>query len=418
VFQGKFNVATQGLRQPGSALKPIVYATAFQKGYTPSSLTMDVPTEFPGGAGQKPYEPKNYDGKFRGPVLYRMALANSINVSAVKVLALVGVRDMLDNAYRMGLTTLEPTTYNLQRFGLSIALGGGEVKLIDLVSAYGVFGAGGKRHEPVSILEVKDRSGKTLYKNQQTKGEQVIEPTVSYLISQILSDNAARSDVFGPNSWLNINGKVVSVKTGTTDDKRDNWTVGFTKGIVIGVWVGNNDNSQMNPKLASGITGAAPIWNRMMKEALRNYPDGLPDKPDEILELEIDAYGGGLPRDGRPTRKEFFIQGTEPTSQASIYQKLKISRRESGKLASDDEVRVGEYDEKDFVVFTEDDPVSADGTNRWQQGISKWLETVSDSLYKPPTEKSGVSISQNPTPEMGITATPSPTPTETPTPTP
>jgi hypothetical protein len=156
----------------------------------------------------------------------------------------------------------------------------------------------------------------------------------------------------------------------------------------------------------------------MMKEALRNYPDGLPDKPDEILELEIDAYGGGLPRDGRPTRKEFFIQGTEPTSQASIYQKLKISRRESGKLASDDEVRVGEYDEKDFVVFTEDDPVSADGTNRWQQGISKWLETVSDSLYKPPTEKSGVSISQNPTPEMGITATPSPTPTETPTPTP
>lgn len=411
-FGGKFNVAVQGLRQPGSALKPFVYATLLQKGYTPSSIIMDVPTQFPGGAGQEPYEPKNYDSKFRGPVQMRYALANSINVTAVKGLALAGVRDMLENGYNMGLVTLEPTTYNLQRFGLAISLGGGEVHLIDLTSAYGVFGAGGVKHVPIAILEVKDKNGKTLFKNQKTKGEQIIEPTVSYLISHILSDNDARKEVFGPNSWLNIAGKTVSVKTGTTDDKRDNWTVGYTKGVVAGVWVGNNDNHPMNPKLASGVTGAAPIWNRIMKEALRTYPDGLPDKPNDIIELEIDAYGGGLPRDGKPTRKEFFIKGTEPTSQSNIYQRLKVSKSDNNKLASDSEVSSGQYDERDFIVLAEDDPVSSDGVNRWQQGIDKWLETINDPLYKYPREKSGNVVNNNPTP------TPQPAATETPTPTP
>ena len=419
-FQGKFNVAVQGLRQPGSALKPLVYAAAFERGYTPSSIVMDVPTSFPGGKDEKPYEPKNYDGKFRGPVQMRFALGNSVNVTAVKTLGMVGVRDMLQLAYDMGLHTLEPTTENMNRFGLSLALGGGEVRLIELTSAYGVFATGGVRQEPVGILKIEDKNGKTVFEFKQKKGDQILDKNVAFLISHILSDNNARVDVFGPNSWLHIAGKEVAVKTGTTDDKRDNWTVGFTKEVVIGVWVGNNDNSPMNEKLASGVTGAAPIWNRIMREALKTYSDGITDKPSDIDAIEIDALAGGLPKDGRPVRSEYFIKGTEPTSSSSVYQRLKISRRQSGKLASDDEVRVGDYEEKEYIVWTEDDPVSGDGKNRWQEGINTWVKDHPDPLYRVPTEKSDVKIEDKKEEEKKEDPTPTPTnsPSETPTPTP
>ena len=431
-FEGKFNVAAQGMRQPGSALKPVVYAAAFQEGYTPASLIMDVPTEFPGGEGQKPYDPKNYDGKFRGPVQMRFALANSINVSAVKTLALTGVEDMLQTAYSMGLKTLEPTKENMSRFGLSVALGGGEVTLLDLTSAYGVFATAGVRHEPVTILQVKDRSGKTIFDHKQTRGEQVLEPEIAFLISDILADNNARKDVFGPNSWLNIAAKTVAVKTGTTDDKRDNWTVGFTKEITIGVWVGNNDNSPMDPKLASGTSGAAPIWNRVMREALRNHGDGFIERPDSVIQRDVDALGGGLPKDGEPTRKEYFIEGTEPARQSAVYQTIKLSRRQQGKRASDDEIRVGDYDERNYIVFSENDPISSDGRNRWQEGIDKWLETVSEDRYKPPKEVSDVTIQEEkkdeekkeeekkeePTPTRDSDPTPTEDAAESPTPSP
>lgn len=417
---GKFNVAVQGLRQPGSAIKPITYAIVLEKGYTAATLVMDVATEFPGATEDKPYKPENYDGKFRGPVQLRFALGNSINLAAVKVLALVGVQDMLKTGYEMGLATLEPTTENIRRFGLSITLGGGEVYLIDLTSAFGVFAVGGIRHEPTAILKVEDTKGHKIFEQKQTSGKRVLSEEVSFIISHILSDNNSRIDVFGPNSWLKIGDKTVAVKTGTTDDKRDNWTVGYTKDIVIGVWVGNNDNSAMNPKLASGVTGAAPIWNRVMREALSTYSDGIIDKPDDVIAMQIDALGGGLPKDGQPTRSEYFIKGTEPTSISPIYQKLKLSRRESGKLASKDEIRVGDYDEKDFIVFHEDDPVSGDGKNRWQEGINKWLEGNSDPKYHPPTEESGIVIKEEtPTPtEKPEEPTQTPTPTFTPTPTP
>src|SRR3989344_4754915 len=419
-FQGKFNVAVQGLRQPGSALKPLVYAAAFERGYTPSSIVMDVPTSFPGGKDEKPYEPKNYDGKFRGPVQMRFALGNSVNVTAVKTLGMVGVKDMLQLAYDMGLHTLEPTTENMNRFGLSLALGGGEVRLIELTSAYGVFATGGVRQEPVGILKIEDKNGKTVFEFKQKKGDQILDKNVAFLISHILSDNNARVDVFGPNSWLHIAGKEVAVKTGTTDDKRDNWTVGFTKEVVIGVWVGNNDNSPMNEKLASGVTGAAPIWNRIMREALKTYSDGITDKPSDIDAIEIDALAGGLPKDGRPSRSEYFIKGTEPTSVSPVYQKLKISRRQQGKLASDDEVRVGDYEEKDYIVWTEDDPVSGDGKNRWQEGINAWTKDHPDPMYRVPTEKSDVKIEEKKEEEKKEDPTPTPTstPSETPTPTP
>ncbi|MBI3955376.1 transglycosylase domain-containing protein, partial [Candidatus Gottesmanbacteria bacterium] len=223
-FQGKFDVVSMGYRQPGSALKPITYAAAFNKGYTPSYLLMDVETRFHGGADNKDYVPKNYDNKFRGPVQLRFALANSINVPAVKLTALTGIKDILKTASDMGITTLSPTDDNVKRFGLSLTLGGGEVRLLDLASAYGVFATGGMRHDPIVILKITDSIGKTLYEYKPSIGKRVLNEDVSFLISDILSDNDSRKEVFGLNSYLYIPSHDVAVKTGTTDDKRDNWT--------------------------------------------------------------------------------------------------------------------------------------------------------------------------------------------------
>lgn len=387
-FQGKFDVVSMGYRQPGSALKPITYAVAFSKGYTPSSLIMDVETHFPGGARQEDYIPKNYDNKYRGPVQIRMALANSINIPAVKMTAMVGIKDILKTSYDMGLTTLEPTDQNVSKLGLSLTLGGGEVRLLDLVPAYGVLATGGIKNDPVSILRVTDNSGKTLFEHKRAAGKRVLEEDVSFLLSDILSDNQARSEVFGTRSYLYIPGKTVAVKTGTTDDKRDNWTIGYTPSIVAGVWVGNNDNSAMDPKLASGATGAAPIWNRVVREALKNHSDEKFTQPESVISQDIDAYGGGLPKEGKPQRREYFIKGTEPTAVAPIYKKLKLSKSDNNKLANAVEIATGSYDEKEFIVFEESDPTSRDSQNLWMEGISKWLEGQSDPVFHPPTQTS------------------------------
>jgi membrane peptidoglycan carboxypeptidase len=364
---GKFNVATQGLRQPGSTLKPITYALAFEKGYTPASVLMDVKTVFPNQGG-KDYIPQNYDGKFRGPVQLRFALGNSINIPAVKLLAIVGLKSFLQKAYEMGLSNFAPNLENLSRFGLSITLGGGETNLLELTSAFSVFATGGIKKETFSILEIKDFKGKTIFKAKPKKEKRVLSEEVSFLISHILSDNNARIEVFGPNSFLKIPGKTVAVKTGTSDDKRDNWAVGFTKSIVIGVWVGNNDNSPMSPNIASGITGASPIWYYLMKKILEKYPDGIIEKPEKVKALQIDAFLGGLPKEGFPVRSEYFIEGTEPKEISPFYK------------------RVGD---KDYVIIKETDPVSTDGVNRWQQGIDDWVKSQSDEKYHPPeiTEK-------------------------------
>ncbi len=385
-YDGKYNVTT-ALRQPGSALKPITYAAAFQKGFTPSSIIMDVETHFPGGSGNKDYIPKNYDGKFRGPVQLRYALGNSINISAVKLLSYVGIKDMLYTAYNMGLTTLEPTEQNISRLGLSVTLGGGEVRLIELVNAFAPFATGGISQEPVAILKVTDSKGKVLFEHKKGSGKKVLGEDIAFLISNILSDNSARLEVFGPRSWLNISGKKVAVKTGTTDDKKDNLTVGYTTGFVLGTWVGNNDNSEMDSSLASGVTGAAPIWNRIMTEALNTYESAEFKKPSNIVEIEIDSFGGGLPVPGQSTRKEYYIKGTEPTRQSSIYKKIKISKS-SGKLANAVEIAQGNYDEKEFIVFEEKDTISTDGKNRYQEGINAWVEKQPDPKYHPPGESS------------------------------
>ncbi len=388
---GKWNVATSN-RQPGSTLKPIVYASAFQKGYTPATVIMDVPTEFHGNWANN-YEPVNYDGVFRGPVQVRFALGNSYNIPAVKMLAMVGVKDFLTLADDMGIHSLEPTEERMQNLGLSVALGGGDVRLIDLANAYTVFARGGTAHELQFVDEIVDFDGKKIYerKEKENKNERVLSEQVSYLISHILSDNNARVDTFGYSSGLVIPGKTVAVKTGTTDDKKDNWAVGYTTTVTVAAWVGNNDNTPMNRQIASGVTGATPIWNRVMEYSLRFYEHGIMLMPEDITAMEIDAWLGGLPREGEPTRIEYFIDGTEPNDISSYYRKVKISK-ENGKLANEVEIRAGNYEEKDLVVFAETDPISLDGRNRWQEAIDVWVSEQEDGRFLGSIEKSDARV--------------------------
>lgn len=410
---GKFNAAL-GLRQPGSTVKPITYATALEKGYTLATVLTDIKTIFPTQGG-KDYIPENYDGKYRGPIQLRFALGNSINVVSVKLLAMIGIDSFLKKAYDMGLTTFAPVAENLRRFGLSITLGGGETTLLDLTSAFSTFSTGGIKRESLAILEISDFNGKKIFKQIKTKEKRVLSHEVAFLISHTLSDNNARVEVFGPRSYLNIPGKTVAVKTGTTDDKRDNWAVGYTKSITVGVWVGNNDNSKMDPRIASGATGASPIFYRLMIELLKTYEDGIPEKPDKVKAFTIDAYLGGLPKEGYPTRVEYFIEGTEPKEISPYYKKMKISKK-NGKLANEEEIKKGEFEEKEFIVITETDPVSTDGVNRWQEAINQWAKEQKDEKYHLPNEVSDYKFDQEPT--VIPTLTPSPqSPTLTPTPT-
>ncbi len=386
-YDGQYNVAL-ALRQPGSAIKPVNYVTALRRGYTASTLLLDTPTEFPGGANNPPYKPENYDGKFRGPVQVRFALANSLNVPAVKMLALGGIKEMLKTAYNMGLTTLEPTNDNLNRFGLSLTLGGGEVRLLDLTSAYGAFANGGLRYDPVAILKVEDPKGKVVDEYKPAEGRKILDPGEAFIISNILSDNGARTDVFGPNSALNIPGRTVAAKTGTTNDMRDNWTVGWTPQVVVGVWVGNNDNSPIK-RLASGISGAAPIWRRIMLEALRGKPDASFAMSDNIVTAEVDSLSGFRAHDGYASRTEYFIRGTEPAGDDPVHKKLKVCRSE-GRLVTPSQIAAGDYEEKEYFILEEEDPFAAAGEeNRWQKGIGEWILTQGDWRYNPPSDYCG-----------------------------
>lgn len=387
-YDGQVNVTT-ALRQPGSSFKPFTYVTAFKKGYSPASLIMDVPTVFPGGAGQQDYTPVNYDGKYRGPVQMRYALGNSLNVPAVKTLALSGIKDVLKTAYEMGITSLPPTDETLKRVGLSLTLGGGETRLIDMTAAYSAFANTGYKVEPVAILKVEDANGKVLEDNTPQKGKRVLTEEQAFLINSILSDNSARKEIFGPNSLLNISGKNVMVKTGTTNDKRDNWTFGGNGNAMVGVWVGNNDNSPML-NVASGVSGASPIWRKILLEALNGKPDKPFTPPSGVVQASVDAVSGFAAHDGFASRTEYFIKGTEPgTDTVHVY--LKVCKSD-GKLASPSDVAGGNYDNKEFYVFKEEDPTAGiGGQNRWQEGILSWLGGQADSKYHPPSEYCGTS---------------------------
>ena len=378
---GNVNVTTR-LRQPGSSIKPFTYVAGFKQGYTASYMLMDVPTTFPGGANLPEYKPGNYDGKYRGPIQVRYALGSSINVPAVKMLQLVGVDKMLKTAYDMGLTTLESTVENRNRFGLSVTLGGGEVRLLELTSAYGVFASSGVRHDPVGILKVEDKTGKVMEEWKPTDGNKVLSPEEAYLMSNILSDDSARALVFSRGSLLAIPGHEVAVKTGTTDDKRDNWTVGYTPDIVIGVWVGNNDNSPMSPSLSSGLTGAAPIWNRAIKTFLEGKPRNSFNRPPGIVGAEVDSLSGKLPGDNtEEKRPEIFIKGTVPAEVDDVHVQLEICE-EDDNLANDDCKDDGKSDEKLFIVIKEP-------REDWQKNTDEWIEKEKkdDEMWNPPDEE-------------------------------
>ncbi len=373
VFDPNENVVLDN-RQPGSATKPITYALGIKKGYTAATVLEDVQTNFPGGFGQPNYTPVNYDGKFRGPIQVRYALANSVNIPAVKMLAMVGVKDDMDLAYRMGLSNWEPTQDNVNNVGLSLTLGGREVTLLDMATAFTVFANQGTRHDPVSILKVTDSSGKTLYEYHPDDGVKVLEPSITYVISDILADNGARSMEFGTNSGLNIPGYTVSVKTGTTDEKRDNWAIGYTPSYLVGVWVGNNDRTPMNPVISSGITGATPIWHDLMLRSLKGKGNETYSKPDNVVQIDVDGLMGGQPHGGAPTRKEYFVKGTEPNAPSPAYQNLKVCQNNPHRLANDGE----SADQKDVIQLKEDDPT---GANTWQSGIDQWVLTAPNPQF-------------------------------------
>ena len=382
-YDGKVNV-TLSLRQPGSAIKPVTYATAFKKGYTASSLIMDVETIFPGSGDQPDYVPVNYDGNYNGPMQLRFALGNSINLPAVKLLALVGIENMLVTASDLGISTLAPTKENMRRLGLSVTLGGGEVRLLELTSAYSAFANEGFRVDPIAILKVEDREGKILFEQKGPKKKKVFSEGVAFLVSHILSDNNARLLTFGSRNALTVSGRTVAVKTGTTNDKRDNWTVGWTPQIVVGVWVGNNDNSPMK-QVTSGISGAAPIWREIIQESLKGKPNLGFTAPESVVTAEVDAISGYRTHDGYPSRMEYFIKGTEPNGEDPVHAKLKICRGED-KLATSVQVARGEYEEKEYFVFEEKDPFSIDDINRWQQGIDEWIKTQGEPRYHAPRD--------------------------------
>lgn len=344
---GNFNVTTS-LRQPGSAIKPLNYAIGIEnKKVTPATLFLDTPTCFQ-VPGQKPYCPVNYDGKFHGPVQLRFALGNSFNIPAVKMMALNGVETMVASSSAMGISTFkDPSNY-----GLSLTLGGGEVTMLDMAEAFGVFANEGIRRDLISILKVEDVNGQILQEFKDHNfipdvdkqlsypssilitGPRVLSSETAFLISHILLDNNARSEMFGTSSFLVVPKHTVSVKTGTTDDKRDNWTVGFTPNFLVTAWVGNNDNSPMHPLLTSGVTGAAPIWNKIMSSVLKNQPDLWPKQPEDIVGAQICSLSGNLapnsdpnsPDKGCNIRYEYFLKGTIPKDRENLKQTIAIDK--------------------------------------------------------------------------------------------
>ena len=381
-IDGEVNVVTR-LRQPGSSIKPLVYATAFDEGYTPSYVLMDTVTEFPGKDENTPYEPKNYDGEEHGLLHLRDALASSINVPAVKLLALVGVKDVLTQGYKMGMGSLEPTRENLSRLGLSMALGGGEIRLLDMATAYSAFANGGSKVEPVFILKIEDPDGEVVYEYKPVKQEKVLDERVAFLINHILSDNNARLITFGVNSYLNMGDRAVAVKTGTTNDMRDNWTIGWTRDRIVGVWVGNNDNSPMKG-VASGVSGASPIWRKEMLEVLAKTPDRPWEIPNGVEQVELDKVSGYPAHDGFESYTEWIISGTLPTGEDPIHRKIEVCPGQTDKLAGILQVAQGNYDEKEVIDIKESDPLT--DRDLWQKAIDGWISRQADEKYRVPTE--------------------------------
>ncbi len=316
---GNFNVATQGLRQPGSSLKPFVYLTGFQEGYTPNTVLFDVPTEFStdpscpavpdyNTPNTKCFHPVDFEGTFAGPMNIRDALAQSVNIPAVKMLYLVGEGNAITTMENFGITTLG----NPSQYGLSLVLGGGAVHLIDLTEAYSVLAADGVKHAQTMVLSVQDSSGKTLeaYQDQST---QVADPQSIRLINDVLSDAQARAPLFQASQNLTVfPGYDVALKTGTSNDYRDAWAMGYTPSLVVGVWAGNNNNAPMQ-RNGSSILAAVPMWSQFMQAALPLVPNETFPRPDQITPTNPALDGQYLDANGVPHSILYFVNKNDPT---------------------------------------------------------------------------------------------------------
>ncbi len=327
-IDGQVNVTTSP-RQPGSSFKPFVYARAFEEGFQPETLVLDAKTNFGPDGGGRNYVPRNYDGKFHGVISMRQALSMSLNVPAIKTLREVGIDDALEIAHRLGITTLN----DRNRYGLSLVIGGGEVTLLDETSGFSVFANDGKRNPIDPILKIVDIQQKVIQENK-APNLPVLDPQVARKINSILSDNKSRTPIFGPHNKLFIPGRTVAAKTGTTQEFRDAWTVGFTPDIAVGVWAGNNDSRPMRAG-ADGSFVAAPIWNKFMSQVLPSYPN------ETFLAYEK--------TDNQPTPEV----AVEPQYKITYYRKSshkKISEEKAKSLKAD-------------KVITKIETVSTDGTN-------------------------------------------------------
>ena len=296
---GKVNVATS-LRQPGSAFKPIVYLAALEKELiTPATILHDNPTTFEGG-----YKPFNYDRKYRGSVLVRRALANSLNIPAVEVMSKVGVVEAVNFASRLGITSFTDTS----NYGLSLVLGAGETKLIELTNAYAIFANNGLKNDYTTIAEITDKTGSVIYthKSNPTK---VVDPKYTFLISSNLSDQAARTEMFGNALTTKI---PAAVKTGTSEIYRDSLTMGYTPSLAVGVWVGNNDGKPMDN--IAGSLGAAPIWKNLIEKFSEGRPREEFVPPGGVISVNVCRNNGLVLKEATTAGiKEYFVQGTEPT---------------------------------------------------------------------------------------------------------
>jgi len=321
-IDGKYNVTT-AFRQPGSSIKPLNYAVAIETGkVTAASIVDDDPTCF-SQVNQADYCPTNYGGAYHGLQSIRNSLANSLNIPAVKVLKLNGLEAFVASASAMGLSTFK----NASDYGLSLTLGGGEVTMSDMTVAYGALANMGIRQDLNSILKVVDKNGKTLEEYKYEAGKRVLSRETSFIIQQILSDDGARSMVFGSGSLLNIKKHPeVAVKTGTTNDMRDNWTFGYTQDVVVGTWVGNNDNSKMGG-IVSGTTGAAPIWNKIMAYLLKDMPVKTPTRPAGIVGMNVcNLTGMAVPDEGCESHFEYFKKEFVPQKQTALTQNILINK--------------------------------------------------------------------------------------------
>lgn len=293
---GKVNMATTP-RQPGSSFKPIVFLSGFEtQKATPATVLIDAPRSF-----ENNYRPKNYDEKFRGPVSARYALANSLNVPSVELMTKVGTDDALIMAKRLGINSLKTAS----DYGPSLVLGTGEVPLLEMTTAYATFANEGEKHDPVLITKIEDKKGKIVYTNKEN-GQQVVDPKYVFLISSILSDTKTRKDVFG--NALDVN-RTAAVKTGTSENYKDAWTIGYTPSLTIGVWVGNNDNSSMDK--VAGSLGAAPIWKGLMEDFTKDTPNESFIPPSGVIARGVCADGGRRAFRGSNVDTEYFVAGTE-----------------------------------------------------------------------------------------------------------